>query len=95
MGSSGGEMEAMNTMDNIGLYGTIPLMAAESGAAGGQADHGIGSFSNGSPDWIANPDGAGSSGKLEASGQGDAPIPPQYKQRVGDYFQRVEDELSQ
>ena len=41
-----------------------------------------------------NPDGTDSHGRLRAAGASDAPVPPQYKKRVGDYFQRVDDELS-
>ncbi len=94
-GSGGGYSTARNSMDNIGLYGTIPLISSQSSGGGGEADRGLASSANGSPNGLANPDAAGAQGKLEASGAGDAPIPPQYKQRVGEYFQRVEDELSQ
>ena len=93
-GSGGGYSAMRNSLANVGLYGTLPTMGAESGgSAGGAADHGRRTDANG----VSDPDGAGgagSRGTQQASGQGDAPVPPQYKQRVGDYFQRVSDELS-
>jgi predicted nucleic acid-binding Zn-ribbon protein len=84
-----------NSLMKVGLYGTIPLMGKESRGGGKQADHGVGSAANGSPNGQPSPDAGGTNRQLNANGAGDAPIPPEYKKRVGDYFQRVEDELSQ
>jgi hypothetical protein len=95
LGSGGGYSSGGNSMENIGLYGTIPLISPQGGGGGGQADRGLATSANGSPNGLENPDAAGAEGKQEASGGADAPIPPQYKQRVGEYFERVEDELSQ
>jgi hypothetical protein len=95
LGSGGGYSTGGSSMENVGLYGTIPLISPQSGGGGGQADRGLASSANGSPNGLENPDAAGAEGKQQASGGADAPIPPQYKQRVGEYFQRVEDELSQ
>jgi hypothetical protein len=95
-GGVGGYSATRSSLANVGLYGAIPLRGEESaGQAGGDADHGITSNPNGTPDDSNNPEGGGTNGRQHASGQSDAPVPPQYKKRVGDYFQRVSDELSQ
>jgi hypothetical protein len=90
----GGYSAARNSLQNVGLYGTIPVVSQQSAGGGGKANRGVASHSNGSPDGQENPDANGAQGKAHASGAGDAPVPPQYKQRVGEYFQRVDDELS-
>jgi hypothetical protein len=55
----------------------------------------VASGGSGNPTAADNPEGAGATARQRASGQGDAPVPPEYKQRVGEYFRRVADELSQ
>ncbi|HEX4125300.1 MAG TPA: hypothetical protein VHY37_11280 [Tepidisphaeraceae bacterium] len=92
---SGGYSEMADSLANVGLYGTIPLLSQESRGGGGQAQRGMATAANGSPNGQQNPDAGGGEGQLQASGGSDAPVPPQYKKRVSDYFQRVEDELSQ
>jgi hypothetical protein len=93
-GGAGGYSAMRNSLANVGLYGTLPVAGMESGGSrGGQADHGVRSTANGTADGDGA-NGAGSSGKQLANGGSDAPVPAQYKQRVGDYFQRVSDELS-
>jgi hypothetical protein len=92
---SGGYSAVQNSLRNVGLYGTLPTHSQESGGqAGGSADHGVASTANGSPSSAENPEGAATGGTQKASGQSDAPVPPEYKQRVGEYFRRVADELS-
>jgi hypothetical protein len=96
-GSGAGGYSAMqSSLRNVGLYGTLPTHSRESaGQPGGSADHGVASSANGQPNSADNPEGAGANGSQKASGQSDAPVPPQYKQRVGEYFRRVADELSE
>jgi hypothetical protein len=95
-GGGGGYSAMRNSLMNVGLYGTIPLHGRESGGQrGGQADRGHATNADGEPDANDNPEGAGAAAKQQASGQADAPVPAQYKKRVGDYFQRVSDELSE
>jgi hypothetical protein len=95
MGSGqGGYMAMQDSLMNVGLYGTIPLMSHEGGSHGGEADQGVASRDDGSPNGKASPDAGGAGGPLSASGASDAPVPPQYKKQVGEYFQRVDDELS-
>ena len=93
---SGGYAAMQSSLRNVGLYGTLPTHSRESGGQpGGSADHGVASSANGQPDSENNPEGAGANGSQKASGQSDAPVPPEYKQRVGEYFRRVADELSE
>ncbi len=96
LGSGMGGYSAMqSSLRNVGLYGTLPTHGQEAGGQpGGSADHGVASTANGSPDSTENPEGAAANGTQKASGQSDAPVPPEYKQRVGEYFRRVADELS-
>ena len=93
-GGAGGYSAMRSSLANVGLYGTLPMAGMESGGGrGGQADHGVRSTANGLADGDGS-NGSGSNGKQQANGGSDAPVPAQYKQRVGDYFQRVSDELS-
>jgi hypothetical protein len=94
-GSGSGYTAMRSTLMNVGLYGAIPMIAHESSGGGGQADRGIASRDQGSPDGNNNPDASSNTGQLRATGAGEASVPPQYKKSVGEYFQRVDDELSQ
>jgi HAMP domain-containing protein len=89
----GGYSMRSNSLRNVGLYGSIPLRGQESArAGGGHAQRGIGDRS---PAGEAQPGAGSGSGedRLRASGQSDAAVPPEYRRRVNDYFQRVADEL--
>ena len=93
-GGVGGYSAMRSSLANVGLYGSLPVMGQDSGSAqGGAADHGRRTDATGVTDEDAA-NGTGGHGSQQASGHGDAPVPAQYKQRVGDYFQRVADELS-
>ena len=96
-GSGGGYSAAMNTMDNVGLYGSNPNFQESSSTGSGlskrEARAGRG---RGSPGRRISDSGEGASeapGKLSASGGADAAIPLRYRRQVGRYFQRVADEL--
>jgi len=92
-GGAGGYSAYASSLDNIGLFGTIPLMSQESGN-GGQADSGLATADNSAANGKTNPDAIPLYGPQRAQGVGTAPVPPQYQKRVDDYFQRVEDEMS-
>jgi myosin heavy subunit len=94
-GGVGGYSATRNSLANVGLYGAIPTHGEESNGSGGDADHGAADNSHGLRDDSTNPEGGANNGHQHASGQSDAPVPAQYKKRVGEYFQRVSDELSQ
>ena len=95
MGQGRGGYSAMrSSLKNVGLYGNLPLTGRESASAGaGKNDRGGSADPNGRVDANNNPDGAAAAGASQANGESDAAVPPEYKQRVGDYFRRVADEL--
>ncbi len=93
-GAGGGYSARRSSLRNVGMYGRIPVRGSESRAGGGRADHGISDTSNG-PGHAGNPLDSSAKSRLDASGQSDAAIPDRYKRRVGEYFQRVADELEQ
>lgn len=94
VGTGGGYSERRSTLRNVGIYGTIPTRGKVAGSRpGGSADTGAGTWSEGrNPNAEANATGSTIS-KSNASGASDASVPAQYRQRVGEYFQRVADEL--
>jgi predicted Zn-dependent protease len=96
LGSGRGGYAAMrSSLKNVGLYGNVPIVGKESSkSGGGQSDRGIAENDNGQPNPNAN-DGSNPSGANNASGESDPAVPPEYRQRVGDYFRRVADELEQ
>ncbi|MFI5378464.1 MAG: hypothetical protein ACHRHE_04140 [Tepidisphaerales bacterium] len=88
----GGYSASRNTAQNVGVYGHLPTHSAASRS--GNANGPAGSTTSSNPD--APPRGAGTaSARNPLAGQGDVPAPAAYKRRVGAYFQRVADELSQ
>jgi hypothetical protein len=93
-GNGGGYSARRSSLRNVGLYGRIPQRGRESPAGGKHADHGSGSVSNGENAPGSNRAGD-SRGHLNASGQTDVAVPDRYKRRVGEYFQRVSDELEE
>src|SRR5207302_3415488 len=87
-GGIGGYSAMRSSLMNVGLYGTLPLRGQESGGQrGGKANRGRATNAAGEPDANDNPDNSGTAAKQQASGQADAPVPAQYKKRVGEYFQ--------
>lgn len=93
-GSGGGYSAMRSTLDNVGLYGSLPLVSQESGGSG-KAQRGAATDASGIARTNPNAARNGAESKLHASGSGDTPVPAQYKRRVGEYFQRVSDELEQ
>ncbi|MDB5172541.1 MAG: smc 7, partial [Phycisphaerales bacterium] len=94
-GSGGGYSARRNSLRNVGMYGRIPMRGKESRAAGGKAQRGASGDGTGPDGGPGNAGGANSDGRLHASGQSDAAVPARYKRRVGEYFQRVADELGE
>ncbi len=92
-GASGGFSERRSSLRNTGLYGRIPRKQAGGARAGRSALGG-----NTPGETSSNPPGqagATAPGGMQASGESDVAVPPQYKRKVGEYFQRVADELGQ
>jgi hypothetical protein len=94
MGSGGGYSARRASLANIGLYGNIPTRGQwAANSSGGQANRGLMSDGRGGPDEKNDPSAIGSIGKTRTQGESDAAVPPEYRRRVGEYFQRVADEL--
>ena len=81
---------------NLGLYGSMPGITEASGGGGGADSahlYGPGNVGRG----VANPDEAtwtDEPGRQGAGGIGEGAIPARYRRRVGQYFQRIAEELS-
>lgn len=93
-GAGSGYSARRNSLDNVGLYGGLPSMN-ESQAGSGLSNkprtgrptpRGVGA-TPGSPAPGAMPKTANATGPVEAL------IPPTYKRRVAEYFQRIADEV--
>ena len=82
-----------NTMNNVGLYGNSPLMSSSSqrGGAGGQQGNLPGGRNAARPD-RANPNAADAARRGQVGGASDAAIPPSYRRKVAEYFQRIAEE---
>jgi hypothetical protein len=93
-GASGGFSQRRSSLRNTSLYGRIPSRSQAAGTRRGASASGPGTpgSANGTP---GQSGGRVDSGKLQASGESDVAVPSQYRQKVGEYFQRVADELGQ
>jgi hypothetical protein len=91
MGSSGGYSMRRSSLRNVGLYGHTPIESRASSASGGKARQGSATPGNGGTP--GNPSLVNAHGIQRAAGASDAAIPQQYRRQVGDYFQRVADEV--
>lgn len=94
VGASGGFSQRRSSLRNTSLYGRIPSRSQAGGRRSGRSAAGPsgGGNANGG---ATDAGGQAGIGKLQASGESDVAVPPQYKQKVGEYFQRVADELGQ
>lgn len=92
-GNGGGYSTTRSTMDNVGLYGNLPVPGDASGSgsdrnnqSAGAAGTLPGAGENGDPTAVQ------AAGHNNASGNAEARVPSQYRRRVGAYFQRIADE---
>ena len=92
-GSGGGYSARRNTLKNVGLYGSLPRMSKPSQAKGGRGDQGGADRSGGTSPDADDPSATESTDRTKAAGASDTAVPPRYKRKVGEYFQRVADEL--
>lgn len=92
-GAGGGYSTMRSSLNNVGLYGALPTAGPSGGEGRGQPGL-VGTGANGQ---LAT----GSGGALprsplaeqgSASGVSQGSIPPRYRQRVGQYFERIADE---
>jgi hypothetical protein len=98
MGMAGSGYSAqMNSLDNVGLFGRLPGLAGGDRSGDGKnsraavyAGSGVeGNFESGEPGRV-RPLGTG-----RAELGSDSTVPPQYRQRVGAYFERLTDEIGE
>ena len=94
VGAGGGYSARSTTLQNVGLYGSLPtLLGAEMrgrstgyGPAGGRGKGGD------ADDPGADPNLVTPLGQLRASGASAEAAPTRYRRRVADYFQRLVDD---
>ena len=98
-GAGGGFSARRSGMSNLGLYGGLPGMAGagegdfgERAGTGDEPARGGGGPGGVNPDQDTLADTPAADG---AGGAGQAVVPPQYRRRVGEYFQRVAEEVGQ
>jgi hypothetical protein len=95
-GSGGGYSARRNSMNNVGIYGNLPTRSsAAASSRGGKHSRGVSADGSGLPDASNDPFTVGADGQQRIAGEAAAAVPPQYKKRVGEYFQRVADELGE
>lgn len=93
-GGGAGYSARRSSLRNVGLYGHLPSRGQDARAGGGRAQRGSSADGAGEAP-PGSPADAHSTGRLTANGQSDAVVPDRYKRQVGEYFQRVADELGQ
>jgi len=96
-GAGGGYSARSSNANNIGLYGGLPALGPQ-GSGRGTAEFGPGPGSPGSLAGGDNPDQptfveADATGAASGAGQGTIPL--RYRQRVGQYLQRLAEELNE
>jgi hypothetical protein len=94
-GAGGGYSTRRSTASNVGLYGGRPTRSQAAKGGGGKADRGGSADGRGAAGNPGDPAAFEGSEKLRASGRSDAAVPAKYRKRVGEYFQRVADEIGQ
>jgi len=91
-GGAGGYSARRSTLDNVGMYGSAPLTAQQRNGASGSGPWANPGASNAITTEPGADDSALKPGVSTAAGA-EVHVPEQYRKRVGDYFQRVADEL--
>jgi uncharacterized coiled-coil DUF342 family protein len=95
MGVGGGYSARHGSLDNVGLYGTLPTFTSSETKAGSGSDRqALGMMRDRGKDRMADPQEAfhvPSAGKQRASTE--TAVPPAYRQRANRYFQRIADEV--
>ena len=95
-GAGGGFSQRRSTLNNVGLYGSRPRMSEKAAKAGtGRSTPGAMTGGSAQPGDEGDPSGLGTGGRLKAAGESGVNVPARYKKKVGEYFQRVADELGE
>lgn len=92
-GSGGGFSSRRSTLNNVGLYGGLPGQAGGDGGEGryGNGQEGSGNFAGGSTG--GDPNLVESAVAGSATGSASGAVPVRYRQRVGQYIERVNQEV--
>ncbi|MDP6356171.1 MAG: hypothetical protein QF473_13765 [Planctomycetota bacterium] len=92
---TGGYSTRRSTLNNIGLYGSLPSLSPsqESASGGGKGGRGKEAWNEGG----GRPGESNfkTGGNFNASGAGTAIVPVRYRKQVSEYFQRVVDDLGE
>jgi hypothetical protein len=95
-GAGGGYSARRSTLNNVGLYGSLPRMSRQSGKNGNARNaQGSAVSSAGNPTDPNDPNGFRPGGRMQAAGESGANVPAVYRKKVGAYFERVADELGE
>ncbi|MBI4581215.1 MAG: hypothetical protein HY718_16045 [Planctomycetes bacterium] len=95
IGGGSGYSAQSTSLDNVGLFGRLPTLGGDMGREGrdarsaalkGRGGH-EGNFEGGEPGRVDPLE------TLRAAGAGQTVVPPQYRERVGAYFERIADEV--
>ncbi len=92
-GGKNGYSARRNSLNNVGIYGNLPTRASMARGGNGHDNRPSSSDGNANPDEDRDPSHAAPNARSRVAGETGAAIPPEYKRRVGAYFQRVADEL--
>jgi hypothetical protein len=96
MGAGGGYTARRSTLNNVGLYGSLPRMSRQSAKSGQGRNTPGGAVSGaGNPVDPNDPNGIAAAGRMQAAGESGANVPAVYRKKVGAYFERVSDELGE
>ena len=98
-GGGSGYSASRSTSQNVGLYGSEPMVdqssAARSGPPGDRNAKGARGSQDSSTDRDPRDGGLSFRRRIVSGGSGDLAVPPRYRDRVGRYFQRLADELGE
>lgn len=96
-GSGGGYSAQSSTMDNVGMYGTTPVMDSTQASSGNSdTDAAAGSMSQLSGDGSDQSGSGFSTGNSNSAfGKSETGVPSQYRRQAGQYMQRLAEELEQ
>jgi len=92
-GMGNGTSAWQNNLNNVGLYGNLPTLAASARRGSGRSAAAGRGRSEAAAGARPTPETTTAPGALHAAGQAQTAIPPPYRRRVADYFQRIAEEI--
>jgi hypothetical protein len=94
-GSGNGSSASRTSLSNVGIYGKLPTRSQQARSGGGKAERGMSSDGTGRDPNDGRNGAIDVSGQSRTVGEADVIVPVRYKRRVGEYFQRVNDEIGE